>query len=182
MTDAAEPDPRRPGGKGRPTPKRRDATPRRGPVAPPPTTRREAAKRVREQGKQKRTNVRSSAKVGDDRYQLKRDQGPVRALVRDLVDSRRHVSVLLLPAALLPLIGQSTGSQIVVSIATTLWLAALIAALADFVGTALLVRKRIRSDFPDDSGRGHLFYATMRTAQFRRFRMPKARVQVGEQV
>ncbi len=186
MTDAAEPadgsDPRRPGGKGRPTPKRRDGTARRGPVAPPPTTRREAAKRVREQGKQQRTNVRSSAKAGDDRYQLKRDQGPVRGLIRDLVDSRRHLSVLLLPAALLPLLGQLTRVQAIVQLATVLWLATLIAAMSDFASTALLVRKRVKADFPEDKGRGHLFYATLRTAQFRRFRIPKPRVQVGEQV
>jgi len=137
---------------------------------------------VREQGKQQRTNVRSSAKASDDRYQLKRDRGPVRALVRDLIDSRRHVSVLLLPAAVLPLLGQATGVKAVVDLATTLWLATLIAAVADFVATALLVRKRVRADFPDDAGRGHLFYATMRTAQFRRFRLPKPRVQVGEKV
>ena len=170
-------------GKGRPTPKRRDSQPRRGgPVAPPPTTRREAAKRVRAQGKEKRQQVKGSAKAGDTRYLLKRDQGPVRALVRDLVDSRRHVGVLLLPAALLPLLGQATGSRSVVALATSLWLATLLAAVADFVTTALAVRKRIKTDFPDDADRGHLFYATMRTAQFRRLRIPKPRVTVGDKV
>ena len=38
-------------GKGRPTPKRREAEGRRGPVAPPPKTQREAIKRSKEQGK-----------------------------------------------------------------------------------------------------------------------------------
>ena len=137
---------------------------------------------MREQGKAKRQQVKGSARSGDTRHLLKRDQGPVRALVRDVVDSRRHVSVLLLPAAILPLLGQATGSDVVYRVATALWAAAILAALGDFVGTALVVRRRIRADFPDDTGRGHLFYASMRTAQFRRLRVPKPRVQVGEQV
>lgn len=172
-----------PAGKGRPTPKRRDARPRRGgPVAPPPASRREAAKRLREQGRQQRSQVRASARTGDTRYQLKRDQGPVRAYVRDLVDARRHIAVALLPAAFLPLLGQLTGSAQLLALATSIWLATLLASFGDLVVTALYVRSRLRSRFPDDRGRGHLFYAVMRTAQFRRLRMPRPVVRVGEQV
>lgn len=138
---------------------------------------------MRAENKARRSQGKKRVRPGEEqRYLLKRDQGPVRALVRDIVDSRRHVGVLLLPAALLPLIGQSTGSQQVVALATSLWLATLLAAVADFVATSIAVRKRIKSDFPDDDGRGHLFYATMRTAQFRRLRIPKPRVTVGDPV
>ena len=170
-------------GKGRPTPKRKDSQKRRGgPVTPPPANRREAARRIREQGKEQRAQTKRGAKAGEPRYLMKRDQGPVRQLVRDMVDSRRHIGVLLLPAALLPVLAQLTGSPQVLALATTLWLATLLAAVGDFALTAFLVRRRVRADFPDDPGRGHLFYATMRTAQFRRFRLPKPVVQVGEQV
>ena len=55
--DAAAPG--RPSGKGRPTPRRREAQRRRtGPVAPPPKTRREAVRRMREQGTDRRSEAR----------------------------------------------------------------------------------------------------------------------------
>ena len=171
-------------GKGRPTPKRRDRTPKRGgPVAPPPATRREAAKRVREQAKERRSTVKAATRAGEPRFLLKRDQGPVRALVRDIVDSRRHIGVLLLPAALLPVIAQITRNEQVLRVATTLWVATLLAAISDFVITAFVVRSRIRRDFPEErTMRGHIVYGIVRTAQFRRFRLPPPRVGPGDQV
>jgi hypothetical protein len=173
-----------PSGKGRPTPKRRDAAPRRGgPVAPPPATRREAAKLMRAQGAERRRQVKAGTKAGDQRYLMARDAGPVRQLVRDIVDSRRHVGVLLLPAAALPVLAQLTGSQQLLSMATTLWLATLVTAILDFVLTGYVVRRRIRADFPDEHKlRGHIAYGTVRTAQFRRFRLPPPRVRVGDTV
>ena len=171
-------------GKGRPTPKRRDAERKRsGPVAPPPANRREAARRVREQAREQRKQVKTGTRSGDTRHMLTRDQGPVRQLVRDLVDNRRHIGVLLLPAALLPVVAQLSGSEQVLALATTLWLATLLAAISDFVITALVVRHRVRSDFPEERKmRGHILYAVVRTAQFRRFRLPPPRVSVGDKV
>lgn len=172
-----------PTGKGRPTPKRSDSQKRRGgPVPPPPANRREAAKRLRSQAADQRRQVKAGTKTGDPKNLLKRDQGPMRALVRDVVDSRRHVGVLLLPAAVLPLLGQLTRNPRVVGFATTLWVAALAAAVVDFTVTSLAVRRRLRSDFPGDTSRGHLLYGGVRTAQFRRFRLPPPRVNVGDPV
>jgi hypothetical protein len=173
-------------GKGRPTPKRRDAqkgAARGRPVGPPPATRKEAAKRIRQQGAAKRKAVKAGTAVGDEANMMARDQGPVRRLVRDMVDARRHIGVLLLPAALLPIIAQLSGSAAVLRFATTLWFATLLAAISDFVITGVLVRRRIRADFPDESKtRGHVGYAMVRTAQFRRFRLPPPRVGPGDTV
>ena len=171
-------------GKGRPTPKRRDAERRRGgPVAPPPTNRREAARRVREQAAEERKQIRAGTRAGDPRHLLARDQGPVRQLIRDLIDSRRHLGVLLLPAALLPVLAQLTRSPQVVGFATVFWLSTLVAAFVDFVIVGITVRRRVRAEFPDErSMRGHIFYAVVRTAQLRRFRLPPPRVSVGDAV
>jgi hypothetical protein len=171
-------------GKGRPTPKRRDAQRRRGgPVAPPPTNRREAARRVREQGAEQRRQVKAGTKAGDSRHLLARDQGPVRQLIRDLVDCRRHIGVFLLPAALLPIAGQLTGNDVAVRFATTLWIATLLAAISDFAITGFLIRQRVRKAFPDEKKmRGHVLYGVVRTAQFRRFRLPAPRVAYGDTV
>src|SRR3569833_3477811 len=87
-------------GKGKATPKRREAeAKKRGPVAPPPTTMREAMKRNKELRKanpQTKEDRRAAAKArrdammrGDDKALLPRDRGPVKAYVRDLGDSRR---------------------------------------------------------------------------------------------
>lgn len=137
---------------------------------------------MREQAAEQRRQVKAGTRTGDVKNLLKRDQGPVRQLIRDLVDSRRHVGVLLLPAAVLPLLGQLTRNRQVVGFATTLWVLTLAAAVVDFTVTAIVVRRRLRADFPADTGRGHLLYAAVRTAQFRRFRMPPPRVRVGDRV
>lgn len=138
---------------------------------------------MREQAKERRTAVKSGTKAGEPRFLLKRDQGPVRQLVRDLVDSRRHIGVLLLPAALLPVIAQITRNEQVLAFATTLWLATLLAAVTDFILSALIVRSRIRKEFPDERRmRGHIVYAVVRIAQFRRFRLPPPRVGPGDVV
>jgi hypothetical protein len=172
-------------GKGRPTPKRRDAERRRGgPVTPPPTTRKEAAKRVRAQGAERRKSVREGTRAGDESAFLARDQGPIRRLVRDLVDSRRHPGVLLLPATFLPLIAQyATESVQLQAFAVSVWLTTVLLTVFDLLVTGIFVRRRLRADFPAEGRlRSHIAYAVVRTAQFRRFRVPPPRVSPGDKV
>jgi len=166
------------GPKGRPTPKRSDARRQRtGPVAPPPQTKREAARRVRERNADRRRAVKQGTLVGDERYLMARDAGPLRRAVRDLVDGRRSPATLLLPAAVLPLLGQLSGNPRVQAACTTLWLAALVLAVADFGTTAARIRRMLRADFPGESrSRGHIGYGLVRVLQLRRFRLPKPQV------
>ena len=106
----APPDTVRVGGKGRPTPKRRDAeAKRRGPAPPPPRTQREASK-LAKANRPSREDQRAAAAArregmarGDDRYLLPRDRGPVKAYIRDVVDSRPHIMGLFMPLALVVL-------------------------------------------------------------------------------
>ena len=163
-------------GKGRPTPKRSEAQGRRrsGPTAPPPRTRKEAAQRAREEAKAARERVR------DGRDMLPRDAGPVRALVRDVVDGRRSIGVLMLPLALLLVLAQISGNRRVLDVALLVWLAGVLALVADLVITALLLRKRLREEFPEvTKRRGHIAYGLLRTTVFRRWRIPAARVSPG---
>jgi hypothetical protein len=171
-------------GKGRPTPKRRDVQRRRGgPVAPPPATRKEAAKRIRKEGAQKRAAIKTGTRTGDERAMMPRDQGPVRRLVRDMVDSRRHIGVLLLPATILPVAANLSTSTQLRLVATSVWMTAVLLTIADMVITGFLVRRRIKIDFPAETKtRGHVGYAVVRTAQFRRFRLPPPRVKPGDPV
>jgi hypothetical protein len=182
--DAASADGRGAGGKGRPTPKRKDRERRRtGPVAPPPLTRKEAAQRQKVQVKAARQKVRQGALSGDERYLPKRDSGPVRRLVRDVVDTRRNAGVLLLPIALFLVIASVLRNPVLMDIALTMWLAGLLMVMLDLGLLAASLRRRVRRDFPDEERtRGHIAYGLLRSTVFRRWRMPAPAVDVGDKV
>ena len=163
-----------PTGKGRPTPKRSAAQGRRtAHVAPPPQTRKEAAKRARDEANAARTRIKEGAQAGDPRYLAKRDAGPVRKLVRDTVDSRRNLGVVILPLAVLLLVAQVTGSPVLVTIMLAIWLASVLALMLDTVVTGTLIRRNVRAAFPDEPRMfSHVGYGLLRSTVFRRFRLP----------
>jgi len=163
-------------GKGRPTPKRSEAQRGRrgGPVAPPPRTRKEAAQRAREQAKTARTQVR------EGRTLLPRDAGPVRALVRDVVDARRSIGTLMLPLAFVLLLAQASGNRRVFDIGIALWLFGILALITDLVLTGRVLRRRLREQFPELTKlRSHIAYGLLRTTVFRRWRIPAPTVPRG---
>lgn len=165
-------------GKGRPTPKRSDAQKRRGgPVPPPPATRREAAKRLREQQQQDRKAVRSGTVAGDQARMLPRDAGPVRSVVRDLVDGRRNAGIIMLPLALLFVISTFIHNVTVQGLASRLFTLGLLLVIADLVVTGILIRRVVRAQFPEEgSVRGHIGYGLLRSTVLRPLRMPPTRV------
>jgi Protein of unknown function (DUF3043) len=181
--DAAAPG--RPGGKGRPTPRRREAQKRRtGPVAPPPKNRREAYRRMREQGTDRRSETREGMRSGDERYLTPRDRGPERKLVRDIVDSRRNAGVLFLASAVVYFAGLIIPSVQVKAAITALWLTVLILLVVDSTIIGLRIRKLMRERYPDSNQRlGSLvFYGATRATMIRRWRMPKPAVEVGDRI
>ena len=172
-------------GKGRPTPRRREAQRRRtGPVAPPPRTRREAYRRMREQGADRRAETREGMRSGDERFLMARDRGPERRLVRDIVDSRRNVGVLFLLMALVYAASIFVPSIRIKAAATSLWLAVLALLVVDSVVLGLRIRRLVRERFPDtkQSMRSLVFYGVTRATMVRRWRAPKAQVPVGSRV
>jgi hypothetical protein len=174
--------PGRPAGKGRPTPRRREAQKRRtGPVAPPPKTRREAIRRMREQGVDRRT-ARENSRASD--YEAPRDRGPERKLVRDIVDSRRNAGVLFLLSAVVYFAGLLIPSVQIKAAITALWLTVLILLIVDSTVIGLRIRKLMRQRFPDsnESLRALIFYGATRATMIRRWRTPKPAVQVGEPI
>jgi hypothetical protein len=178
-------DPRRPAGKGRPTPRRREAQKRRtGPVAPPPKTRREAYRRMREQGGDRRTELREGMRSGDDRYLTNRDRGPERRLVRDIVDSRRNAGVLFLMSAVVYFAGLLIPNTTIKAAITSLWLTVLLLLVVDSTVLAFKIRRLIRQRFPETTQRmgGLVFYGVTRATMFRRWRAPKVAVEVGDSI
>jgi hypothetical protein len=179
-------------GKGRPTPKRRDAEGRRrGPAPAPPRTQREATKLARanrpdkEQRREQRMREaekrRAGIAKGDDRYLPPRDRGPVRAYVRDLVDSRPHLLGLFMPLALLVVASAFVPVPAVQRYMSMFSLVLLVVMVAEGTYLGLTLSRKAREKFPDEqvSGLGTGWYAFTRATQPRRIRIPKPRVERG---
>ena len=168
-------------GKGRPTPKRNEAQKRRGgPVAPPPTNRREAAKQLRAKQAENRQRIKKGTASGDERAMLPRDSGPVRRLVRDVVDARRSLGWLLLPVAGIVVVAGLTGNVQLQALTFGIWLATLLGVAIDMLLTGFQLRTALRSTFPQEARvRGHIAYGLLRTTVVRKFRTPKPQVSRG---
>jgi hypothetical protein len=171
-------------GKGRPTPKRHEAQGRRpGPPPPPPTTRKEAYKRLREQQSSTRAQNRRAMLAGDENHLPARDRGPVRKLVRDLVDSRRNVGGLFLAVAGVALIGTVVPNLAVRAYATFLLFGFFLVLVVDSVVLGRKISRTVADRFPQEKrSRGVVWYGISRATMVRRWRFPKPEVPVGAQV
>lgn len=171
-------------GKGRPTPKRHEAQGRRaGPPPPPPTTRKEAYKRMREQQSSTRAQNRRAMLAGDENHLPARDRGPVRKLVRDIVDSRRNVGGLFLAVAGVALIGTVVPSLAVRTYATFLLFGYFLVLVVDCVVLGRTISRTLAARFPQEKrGRGVVWYGISRATMVRRWRFPKPEVPVGAEV
>jgi hypothetical protein len=175
----------RAGSKGRPTPKRSEAQGRRpGPPPPPPTTRKEAYKRMREQQAAGRGTARAAAARGDDSYLPARDRGPVRKLVRDVVDARRNAGSFFLLVAALVLIGTVVPNAQLRDYTVSIWLVFFAVLIADSVVLGRRIKKIVLERFPgqDRKMKGLVWYGISRATMVRRWRFPKPQVAVGAQV
>jgi hypothetical protein len=112
----------------------------------------------------------------------RKDQGPVRALARDYVDSRRGVSefymlgvVVLIVLLFIPSLRKSPVVEYAV-------LAMLLVLVTESVVVGGRVIKLAQQRFPGESTRGVRMYAAMRGTQFRRLRMPTPRVKPGGKI
>nr|WP_246372418.1 DUF3043 domain-containing protein [Gordonia humi] len=185
-------------GKGRPTPKRREAeNKRRGPVAPPPATRAEARarrkslkqsmtkderKQISNERREKRLEQREKMMAGDEKYLMARDKGPVRKMARDIVDSRRNFAGLFMPFAVLLIVGIMIPS--IAGIMNLLLLAFVVFMAIDSVFLGRTVNKRVRERYPDtqDGGFKLGWYSFSRAMQLRMMRAPKPVVKPGDKV
>jgi hypothetical protein len=172
-------------GKGRPTPKRSEAQGRRqGPPPPPPTTRKEAYKRMRAQQAVRRTETRQGAARGDEAYLPARDRGPVRKLVRDVVDARRNIGSFFLAIAAVALIGTVAPSLQVRTTAMFILYGFFLLVIVDSFVLVRRIKKKIAERFPDgaQNTRGIALYGISRSTMVRRWRFPKPEVPLGADV
>ena len=171
----------RPGGKGRPTPKRSEAQQARKKRMTPPRSRKEAAALQRERMRADREKRVKGMQSGDERYLPARDRGPVRRFVRDYVDSRRSVGEFLLPLLLVILVLSFLGESMVWarSATATLWLMMIVLTTLDTTLLVWRLGRQLKARFPDTSTKGAKLYGVMRSSQLRPLRMPKPQVKAG---
>ena len=167
------------GGKGRPTPKRREVEKGRRRAVAAPRSRKEAYKAMRERQRDERGHQMAALKAGDERNLPPRDRGPVRKYARDMVYARRSVAEFFLPAALVILVLSFTSSAQARAIGSTLWLVLVILIIIDSVVLAFRLRRGLARNVPDQPSKGVLPYALMRSMQIRRFRLPPPRLKAG---
>ncbi len=174
--------------KGRATPKRRDAEARkRGPVAPAPKTTREAMRRNRGSKDERREAAkerRERMMAGDDRYLMPRDRGPVKAYIRDVVDSRRNLLGLFMPLAILVFVALLVPNFVIQQYATLLCLIMLVAMIFEGIVNGRRIAKLVRQKFPKETVRGGSigWYAFVRSSQIRKLRVPKPRIRPGDPI
>jgi hypothetical protein len=187
--------------KGKPTPKRSEASRKRGPVAPAPMTTAEARRRRKEVGAPKLTRDerkserltrradmserREKMMAGEDAYLLPRDKGPARRFVRDIVDSRRNVLGLFMPSALgLIFVMLAVPSLTVQRLLSPAMLVLVLIMVIDGFIVGRKANKLVNEKFPDNTESGWKlgFYAASRASQLRRMRAPRPQVDRGDKV
>ncbi|MGH3403279.1 MAG: DUF3043 domain-containing protein [Streptosporangiaceae bacterium] len=168
--------------KGRPTPKRSEAEKRRRQPYTAPGDRKTAATQSKGRDRTERGRRMEAMRRGEAWALPRKDQGPVKALARDVVDSRRGISEYYLYGIvvlfLLLFIPALKGTIIVDLV--------ILAVLLVIVGEGWLVSRRVmrlaRERFPGESTRGVGMYTALRGTRLRKMRVPGPRVQRGQKV
>ena len=187
--------------KGRPTPKRTDArrSAKKGPIAPAPMTASEARARrkslvgpklsreergvERAANRARMTDRRDRMMAGEEAYLLPRDQGPMRRYVRDVVDSRRNVLGLFMPATLVLIFVMFAVPQLQLWVSPAM-LVLMVVMSVDGLVLGRKVSKLVDAKFPNNTeSRWKLgIYAAGRASQMRRLRAPRPQVERGSSV
>ncbi|KAB1646446.1 MULTISPECIES: DUF3043 domain-containing protein [unclassified Pseudoclavibacter] len=163
-------------GKGRPTPKRREAEARnQRPLIP--NDRKEAKARARSE----REKARLGMAAGDDRFLPAKEKGPQKRLIRDYVDARWSLGEFMLPVMIIVIVLTFIREPMIVTIYTVgLWVF-VAALLIDSFVIGRKARKIAADRFgKDEVEKGLGVYAAMRAIQMRGMRLPKPAVKRGE--
>ncbi len=166
------------GGKGRPTPTRKEAQAAAKARAKAGMDKGTAKKVLRERRAEQNAKMRQGLRSGDERYLPARDQGPVKRFIRDFVDSRICMAEFLLPLLVVIMITQAFAP----SFSNGLWSATILLVLVDTVWLVFRLKREVKRRFPDESTKGTTSYAVLRSLQLRWLRLPKPKVKLGQKL
>jgi hypothetical protein len=172
----------KPGGKGRPTPSRREAEAAAKARAKVPRSRKEMARAQRSARSESSQSVRAAMKAGDERYYLPRDQGPVRRFIRDFVDSRFSFIELMVPLLIVTMVLGYSGSDQLRSLGNTVLLGTILLVIVDMVLLRFRLKRQLAQRFPDEPTKGTTYYAITRALQMKFMRLPKSKVKIGQEL
>lgn len=168
------------GGKGRPTPtrKEREAANLRPLVG---SDRRAAGKESRAKMAEAREKARIGMAAGEEKFLPVRDKGPQRRFIREYVDARFSVGEILIPVMFLVIILTFINNALAQLIGIVgLWLFFLVA-VVDGVILGFILNKKLAAKFGEDKvQKGNRWYAAMRAMQLRVMRLPKPQVKRGQ--
>jgi hypothetical protein len=170
------------GGKGRPTPSRKEAEAAARARAKVPRTRKEQMAAQRAARGETSQKMRQAMKTGDDRFLPARDRGPVRRFVRDYVDSRFSFIELMVPLLVLSMILGYSGNTTMIQLGNTVLFTTILVIIVDIVMLRLRIRREMARRFPDEPTKGLTMYAALRSLQMKFLRLPKPQVKIGEKL
>lgn len=171
------------GGKGRPTPSRKEAEAARKARVRPARTRKEQAARARQLRMEQGDKVRQAMKTGDERYLPARDRGPVKRFIRDWIDSRFTLGEILVPLLIVTLVLGFVGNPAIVMVGQMVTMAILLMLILNVLVIRFALRRQLQQRFPDEAPwRGTTYYAVMRSMQIRLLRLPKPQRKIGEKL
>ncbi|HEX5597074.1 MAG TPA: DUF3043 domain-containing protein [Micromonosporaceae bacterium] len=140
---------------------------------------------TKQEAREQRRKLRAEAAAEFRTEGGPRDRGPERALVRDIVDSRRTVGTWFFGGALIVLIGSNPQMPPIVQLVSNIiWVALALGVILDSVLISRRIKKLVRQRFPrtEQRMRSLYTYAIMRSITFRRMRVPVPRVKIGDKV
>jgi hypothetical protein len=171
-------------GKGRPTPKRKESEAGRyqpiGGSSRRPSGPRTPASKT--QDKTDRTRAYAAQKRGEEWALRPKDKGPVRALVRDYVDSRRTFTEYVMYILLLLVVSLVLRNKAISNYLFFVEISVIVIVAIEGMFINRGVRKIVAERLPGESSRGLAFYATARAFNPRRFRVPTPRFSAGEKI
>jgi hypothetical protein len=185
VTETQEQQPR-PGGKGRPTPKRSEAQKARKQPLVTPKGGGKAGKAgrdaARSAGAARRAEMREAMRTGDEANYPPMHAGPERRLVRDVVDARNSYGWLALPLYAVGLAVSLIPSDVTRTIGSFVLPFVLFLIIADSIAVRRAVREALDAKFPKgtkEPRKALLWYGVARNASFRRRRLPRPKVERG---
>jgi hypothetical protein len=164
--------------KGRPTPKRSEAERgrRQGITGTPGRPGGSGRGGSGREGKEDRVRRNEAMRRGEDWALPARDRGPVKALARDYVDSRRRLSEFYMYVMVAMIIVLFVRAASIQRYAEPVALLLIVFVVVDAFFLRNSLRKLIAQRLPGESTRGVTIYAVFRALQIRRFRVPPPRV------
>jgi hypothetical protein len=181
-TEIAPAVPVREGGKGRPTPTRKEAEAAARQRAKVPRTRKEMLAAQRMSKSESSAQVRAGMKAGDEKYLLPRDKGPVRRFIRDFVDSRISFIELLIPLLIVTMVLGYSGNDTMQRFGNAILMGTVLLVIIDMFSLRRRLRRQLAERFPDEPVKGTTYYAVTRALQMKFMRLPKAKVKVGQEL